>query len=112
MGILIVTTNDCPGYRVTKTIGMCFGTAVRARNAVGNFTGRIAAIFGGSQTGAINMVSQTRTDALDELANHARQMGGNAVLAMRFDAGEFDAGQGQVMEMVTAYGTAVVIEKI
>jgi uncharacterized protein YbjQ (UPF0145 family) len=90
---------------------MSYGTAVRARNVIGNFTGRIAAVFGGSQSGAINMVSQTRTDALDELANHARKLGANAVLAMRFDAGEFDAGQGQVMEMVTAYGTAVVLEK-
>jgi uncharacterized protein YbjQ (UPF0145 family) len=29
---------------------------------------------------------------------------------MRFDSGEFDAGQGQAMNEVTAYGTAVVVE--
>jgi uncharacterized protein YbjQ (UPF0145 family) len=34
-------------------------------------------------------------------------MGANAVLAMRFDSGEFDSGQMKVMEEVTAYGTAV-----
>jgi uncharacterized protein YbjQ (UPF0145 family) len=37
-------------------------------------------------------------------------MGANAVLAMRFDSGEFDAGQGQAMNEVTAYGTAVVVQ--
>ena len=52
------------------------------------------------------MIAQTRDDALEQLAEHARSVGANAVLGMRFDSGEFDAGQGQAMNEVTAYGTA------
>ncbi len=56
------------------------------------------------------MERQRLRDALEQLAEHARSLGANAVLGMRFDSGEFDAGQGQAMEEVTAYGTAVVAE--
>ncbi|MDD2746321.1 MAG: heavy metal-binding domain-containing protein [Acidithiobacillus ferrooxidans] len=53
--------------------------------------------------------ARARDDALEQLAEHARSLGANAVLGMRFDSGEFDAGQGQAMNEVTAYGTAVVM---
>ncbi|MBU2855645.1 YbjQ family protein [Acidithiobacillus ferrooxidans] len=62
------------------------------------------------RAGYLNMIAQTRDDALEQLAEHARSLGANAVLGMRFDSGEFDAGQGQAMNEVTAYGTAVVVE--
>ena len=56
------------------------------------------------------MIAQTRNDAMLHLAEHARSLGANAVLGMRFDSGEFDSGQGQAMNEITAYGTAVVVE--
>lgn len=56
------------------------------------------------------MIAQTRDDALEQLAEHARSLGANAVLGMRFDSGKFDADQGQAMNEVTAYGAAVVVE--
>lgn len=30
--MIIVTTNDVPGYRITYTFGECFGLTVRSRN--------------------------------------------------------------------------------
>lgn len=108
--IVIVTTNDIPGATVARVLGPCYGTAVRSRNIVGNVLGGLRAIFGGSQTGFTQMISQTRDEALQALRAHAATLGANAVLAMRFDSGEFDAGQGQAMNEVTAYGTAVWIE--
>ena len=64
----------------------------------------------GKQTGYLKMIAQTRDDALEQLAEHARTLGANAVLGMRFDSGEFDTGQGQAMNEVTAYGTEVAVE--
>ena len=109
--MLIVTTEQVPGYQIESVLGVCLGTGVRSRNAVGNILGGVAAIFGGKQGGATAMVNQTRDDALNALAEHAASLGANAVVGMRFDSGEFDSGQGQVMEMVTAYGTAVVLAR-
>ncbi|WP_226842565.1 YbjQ family protein [Acidithiobacillus thiooxidans] len=92
--VLIRTINDCPGMRVVRVIGPVYGTSVRSRNIVSNFLGGIRTVFGGKQSGYLKMIAQTREDALAQLAEHARSIGANAVLGMRFDSGEFDAGQG------------------
>ena len=53
------------------------------------------------------MLAQSRTEAADRLAEAAEAKGADAVLAMRFDTSEFQAGQ----EMC-AYGTAVKIRRL
>jgi uncharacterized protein YbjQ (UPF0145 family) len=110
--VLVVTTNDCPGYRIVEVLGTVYGSSVRSRNVVGSWIGGISALFGGRQDGATRMAYETMDDALEKIIKSARKVGANAVIAMRFNAGEFDSGQRKVMEMVTAYGTAVVLEKI
>jgi uncharacterized protein YbjQ (UPF0145 family) len=110
--LLILTTNDYPGMRVVQVLGPVYGTSVRSRNIVGNLMGGIRAVFGGKQSGYLKMIAQTRDDALAQLAANARSLGANAGVAMRFDSGEFDAGQGQAMNKVTAYGAAVVVEAL
>lgn len=91
-------------------MGVAFGTAVRSRNVAGNFMAGVAAVFGGKQKGNINLLTKTRDDAIQSLAEQAESMGGNAVLSMRFDSGEFDSGGGNIMEEMVAYGTVVKIE--
>ncbi len=110
--ILVVTVNDVANARIDRVIGPVYGTSIRSRTIVGNVLGGIRAIFGGSQGGYIAMVNQTRDEALAALKAHAASLGANAVIGMRFDSGEFDAGQGQAMNEVTAYGTAVLLHPI
>jgi len=110
--MIVVTTEAIPGYRVTKTIGAVFGVSVRSRNALGNMAGNLRAIFGGSQDGFANMITQTRDQALENMIKHARSLSANAVIMMRFDSSQFDIGQGASMNEVTAYGTAVVVEPV
>ncbi|KAK4530696.1 hypothetical protein CCYA_CCYA05G1553 [Cyanidiococcus yangmingshanensis] len=109
---LILTTNDCPGMRVVRVIGPVYGTSLRSRTIAGNCQGCFRAMFGGKQSGYIKMITATRDDTLEELAKHALSLGANAVLAMRFDSCEFGSGQGQNMNEVTAYGTAVVVQAL
>ena len=107
--ILVVTVNDVAGAHISRVIGPVYGTSIRSRTIVGNVLGGIRAIFGGAQGGYVAMVNRTRDEAIEALKAHAASLGANAVVGMRFDSGEFDAGQGQAMNEVTAYGTAVVI---
>ena len=86
--VLILTINDCPGMRIVRVIGLVFGIAVRSRNIFGNFLGGVRAIFGGKQAGYLKMIAKTRDDALEQLAEHARSLGANAVLGMRFGSGK------------------------
>ncbi|BAM79726.1 hypothetical protein, conserved [Cyanidioschyzon merolae strain 10D] len=109
---LILTTNDCPGMRVLRVIGPVYGTSVRTRSIGGNWVSCFRAVRGGKQPGYTKMISATRDDALQELAKHALSLGANAVFAMRFDSSEFGSGAGYLMNEVTAYGTAVVLEAV
>jgi uncharacterized protein YbjQ (UPF0145 family) len=104
--MLIVTTDDIPGHRVVKTLGVVRGITVRSRSIVGNLGGAIQSVFGGKLSIYVNLAETARQEALDHLVEHAREQGANAILAMRYDANEIMEGITEVL----AYGTAVVIE--
>ena len=53
------------------------------------------------------MLDQSRFEALERLKQHAKSLGANAVIEVRFDSSEI----GQTMSEVLAYGTAVVAQK-
>ena len=104
--MLVVTTNDLPGFKVVKHLGMVRGLSVRSRSIVGNIGAAIQIFFGGNITLYTKLAEETRSEAYDQLVEHAREMGANAVLAMRYDANEIAAAVTEVL----AYGTAVVVE--
>ena len=104
--MLIVTTNDVPGQRVVKTLGVVRGITVRSRNALSDVVGGVQSMLGGRVGAYVKLAETARAEAYDGLIDHARAMGANAVLAMRYDANEIMPGITEVL----AYGTAVVVE--
>ena len=104
--MLIVTTNDAPGYRVVKTLGVVRGITVRSRNVVSDAIGGVQSMLGGRVGAYVKLAEAARQEAYDELLAHARDMGANGILAMRYDANEIMPGITEVL----AYGTAVVVE--
>jgi uncharacterized protein YbjQ (UPF0145 family) len=108
MTMLIVTTNDAPGYRVVKTLGVVRGITVRSRNAISDVVGGLQSMLGGRVGAYVKLAETSRQEAYDELVAHARDMGANAILAMRYDANEIMPGITEVL----AYGTAVVVEPV
>lgn len=106
--MLTTTTNDLPGYRIVRHIGVVRGITVRSRNAISNFGGQIQAAFGGKVSVYIKLAETAREEAMDHLIEHARAEGANAILAMRYDANEIMDGITEVL----AYGTAVVVEPV
>ena len=102
--MLVVTTNDIAGYKVTRYLGVVRGITVRSRSIVGNVGASIQALFGGNITLYTSLCERARADAYELMVQHAQEMGANAILAMRYDANEVAAGITEVL----AYGTAVV----
>lgn len=105
--VIVVTTNDLPGYEVVEVYGEVFGLIVRSRNVFGNFGASFRTIFGGEVRGYTKLLADSREQALERLRGEAAAKGANAVLAMRFDSGDI----GNVMNEVAAYGTAVRVKK-
>ena len=105
--MLIVTTNDAPGYRVVRTLGLVRGITVRSRNAISDMVGGLQSMLGGRVETYVKLAEASRAEALQEMVEHAQAMGANAVIAMRYEANEIMEGVTEVL----AYGTAVVVEQ-
>ena len=105
--MLVTTTNDLPGYRVVKHFGVVRGLTVRSRSVIGNIGGAIQSLFGGNITVYTNLAETARQEAYDLLIQHARELGANAIIGMRYDANEIMDGITEVL----AYGTAVEVQQ-
>jgi len=103
--MIIVTTENIPGYRVVEVKGHCFGVVVRSRGLGGNIMAGLRSIAGGEIHEYTQLLEETRRQAVDRMIRNATAMGANAVVMMRFDSSEM----GQTMSEIVAYGTAVVI---
>lgn len=106
--MLVATTNDLPGYRIVEHLGLVRGVTVRSRSVIGNIGGAVQSIFGGNITIYTKLAETARQEAYDLLVAHAREVGANAILAMRYDANEIMEGITEVL----AYGTAVRVEAL
>ncbi|MGD9784032.1 MAG: YbjQ family protein [Hyphomicrobiaceae bacterium] len=104
--MIVVTTNDLPGHRVVRVLGVARGISVRSRSVVGNIGASIQILFGGNITLYTKLAEQARQEAFDLLVRQGERMGANAIVAMRYDANEMAAAVTEVL----AYGTAVVVE--
>jgi uncharacterized protein YbjQ (UPF0145 family) len=99
--MLVVTTNDLPGYRITEIRGLVIGVAARPRN---KFIEGIRPLRVDNPRVGEAYLAAGRHEAVERMAAHARASGGNAIINMRFD-------HRNVSEMwmeICAYGTCVV----
>jgi uncharacterized protein YbjQ (UPF0145 family) len=101
--VLIVTTNDLPGWEIRRVCGEVFGLTVRSRNAFAQMGAGFKAMFGGELAGMTKNLAESRNEAMGRLIAEARNRGANAIIAMRFDTTEI----GDVWTEICAYGTAV-----
>ena len=77
-------------------------------NFLKDFAASVRNFFGGRSGSYENELVQARQNAMEEMAQRARSMGANAVVGIDIDYEVLGADNG--MLMVTASGTAVVID--
>jgi uncharacterized protein YbjQ (UPF0145 family) len=106
--MLVATTNDLPGHRVVRVIGLVRGITVRSRSIVGTLGGALQSVVGGNLSIFTTLAEQARQEALDLMIRHAEEQGANAIIAMRYDSNDITDG---ITEML-AYGTAVLVEPV
>jgi uncharacterized protein YbjQ (UPF0145 family) len=102
--MLVVTTNEIPGWEIQRVCGEVFGLTVRSRNAFSQLGAGFKSMFGGELQGMTRNLAESRNEVMGRMLEHARAKGGNAVIGMRFDTSEM----GDVWTELCAYGTAVV----
>lgn len=108
MTMLVVTTNDLPGYRIDEVLGEVWGLTVRSRNAFSQIGAGLKSLLGGELKGMTQALYESRNDVMNRMIEEAQRRGANAIVAMRFDTSEM----GDVWTEICAYGTAVRASKL
>lgn len=104
--MILVTTSAITGKRVKKTLGLVRGNTIRARHLGHDFMAGLRNLVGGEITDYTKMLAESREQALDRMAEDARQLGANAVINVRFSTSYVMGGAAELL----AYGTGVVVE--
>ena len=108
-GMPVTTTFTIEGYRIRQYLGVVRGLIVRAPTISQGILGGLKAVIGGQIGAYTQMCEQARQQAYDLLIDHARALGANAIVGLRYDASEIGGGRAGATE-VLCYGTGVVIE--
>lgn len=103
--LIVVTSNEVPGYESMTFHGDVMGITVLARNVVSNIGANMRQFIGGEVGAYVKMLTDGRKVALTRMRSEALRCGANAVIAMRLDANQIS----DVMTELIAYGTAVTI---
>jgi uncharacterized protein YbjQ (UPF0145 family) len=106
--MIIATTNEIPGYEIEEVFGEVFGLTVRSRNMFSQFGAGLKSMVGGELKGMTKALHDSRQQVIDRMVSEAEAKGGNAVVAMRFDASDL----GNAWAEICAYGTAVKVRKM
>jgi uncharacterized protein YbjQ (UPF0145 family) len=104
--MLITTTPTVEGKKIATYHGIVGGEAILGANIFRDFFAGIRDIVGGRSASYEKVLTDAKATALKEMAEKAQAMGANAVVAVDVDYESI----GGTMLMVSATGTAVVLE--
>lgn len=106
--MLMTTTPNVEGQRIVRYCGVITGEAILGANVFKDLFAGIRDIVGGRSATYERELQRARDIAMEELAERARQLGANAVVGVDLDYEVL--GQNNGMLMVSASGTAVILE--
>ena len=101
--ILITTTEDVPGKKVVKILGVVKGSTVRARNIGRDIGAGLKSLVGGEIKTYTDMANNARDEAHNRMVNNALDLGADAVINVRFMTSMIMQGASEML----AFGTAV-----
>lgn len=104
--MLIVTTDEIPGKRIVKVIGLVRGNTIRARHIGRDIMASLRNIAGGEIVEYTKMIAESREQAIDRMIDEAKEKGANAIVTLRFTTASMMDNAAELL----AFGTAVVVE--
>jgi len=105
--MIVTTTDEVPGRRVTSVLGLVRGNTIRARHLGHDIGAVMRHIVGGEIREYTKMLAESREQSIDRMIEEAEGLGANAIVGMRFSTSMIMSGAAEIL----AYGTAVVLEE-
>ncbi len=104
-GMIVTTTALVEGRPVQDYLGIVTGEVIVGANLFRDLFASITDLVGGRSGAYEQVLSRARTEAIEEMTEQARQLGGNAVIGVDLDYEVL--GNNGTMLMVSVSGTAV-----
>ncbi|QGU00711.1 hypothetical protein SYNTR_2117 [Candidatus Syntrophocurvum alkaliphilum] len=105
--MLVTTTDELKGYKVTEVYGIVKGSSIRAKHLGRDIAATLKGFVGGELKGYSEMLDEAREEAKNRMIEQADRKGANAIIAVRFVSSQVMSGAAEVL----VYGTAVHITK-
>jgi uncharacterized protein YbjQ (UPF0145 family) len=105
--MIVVTTPDVPGMRVTSTLGLVRGNTIRARHLGKDVLAVFRNIAGGEIREYTKMMAEAREQAIDRMVEEAEVLDADAIISLRFQTSMIQSGAAEML----CYGTAVRLEE-
>ena len=107
--ILVITTSATDGLKIKKHLKPVSAHVVAGTNLFSDFLGGFSDVFGGRSNSYQKQLTSLYNEAIERIKYNAHEIGANCVIGLSIDMDEI-SGKGKSMFMLTAIGTAVVIE--
>lgn len=104
-GMIVSTTAMIDGRPVQDYLGIVTGEVIVGANLFRDLFASITDLVGGRSGSYEQVLARARGEAIEEMTEHARQLGGNAVIGVDIDYEVL--GSNGSMLMVSVSGTAV-----
>jgi uncharacterized protein YbjQ (UPF0145 family) len=104
--MIITTSGQIEGKRITKTIGLVRGNTIRARHLGKDIMAAFRGIAGGEITEYTKMMAEAREESIKRMTEEAEKQGANAIVGMRFTTSMVMQNAAEIL----AYGTGVVVQ--
>ena len=107
--MIITTTPVLQGYKIKEYKGLVTGETIIGANFVKDFLASIRDVVGGRSGSYEKVLQKAKDTSLEEMQDRAKKLGANAVIGIDLDYETI--GESNSMLMVSASGTAVVVER-
>jgi len=104
--MLLATTDEIPGKKIVKHLGLVRGNTIRARHIGKDILAGLRNLVGGEVTEYTKLMAESREQAIDRMVENAKELGANGIVAIRFSTSEVMKSAAEIL----VYGTAVVVE--
>jgi uncharacterized protein YbjQ (UPF0145 family) len=103
--MIVVSSSEIHGKRITRTLGLVRGNTIRARHIGHDILAVFRNIVGGEISDYTKMMAESREQALDRMVAEAQRLGANAIVDVRFTTSMIMQAASEIL----AFGTAVVV---
>jgi uncharacterized protein YbjQ (UPF0145 family) len=107
--VLVITTASFDGLTIKRYLKPVSAHVVAGTNVFSDFLGGLTDFFGGRSNTYQRQLTAVYNDAIEEIKIAAHEIGANCVLGLQIDMDEI-SGKGKSMFMLTAVGTASVVD--